>query len=58
MTALEKLLPLASDQPTTTVFIGRLQQEFPQVESVATANGYVRVLVALGFIESAAARSA
>ena len=49
--ALEKLLPLASDQPTTADFISRLQQEFPQVESLATANGYIRVLVALGFIE-------
>jgi restriction system protein len=51
VTALEKLLPLASDQPTTTEFIGRLQREFPQVESIATANGYIRVLVALGFVE-------
>jgi hypothetical protein len=49
--ALEKLLPLAIDQPTTAEFIGRLQKEFPQVESIATAHGYVRVLVALGFIE-------
>jgi hypothetical protein len=49
--ALEKLLPRASDQPTTHDFIGRLQQEFPQVESIATANGYIRVLVALGFVE-------
>jgi hypothetical protein len=51
VTALEKLLPLASDQPTMSEFISRLQLEFPQVESLATANGYVRVLVALGFIE-------
>jgi restriction system protein len=51
VTALEKLLPLASDQPTTTEFISRLQREFPQVESIATANGYIRVLVALGFVE-------
>jgi hypothetical protein len=51
VTALESLLPFAADQPTTTGFIGRLQQEFPQVESTATANGYVRVLVALGFVE-------
>lgn len=51
VTALEKLLPLASDQPTTTEFISLLQHEFPQVESIATANGYIRVLVALGFIE-------
>jgi hypothetical protein len=51
VTALEKLLPHASDQPTTAAFIIRLQQEFPQVESLATANGYIRVLVALGFIE-------
>jgi hypothetical protein len=49
--ALEKLLPHATDQPTTHDFIGRLQQEFPQVESIATANGYIRVLVALGFVE-------
>lgn len=49
--ALEKLLPLASDQPTRTEFIRRLQREFPQVESSTTANGYVRVLVALGFLE-------
>jgi hypothetical protein len=49
--ALEKLLPHAADQPTTHDFIGRLQQEFPQVESIATANGYIRVLVALGFVE-------
>jgi hypothetical protein len=52
VTALEKLLPLASDQPTTTAFISRLQREFPQVESIATANGYIRVLVALGFVEA------
>jgi Restriction endonuclease/HB1, ASXL, restriction endonuclease HTH domain/C-terminal AAA-associated domain len=51
VTALEKLLPLAADQPTTTEFISRLQREFPQVESIATANGYIRVLVALGFVE-------
>jgi hypothetical protein len=51
VTALEKLLPLVSDQPSTAEFISRLQQEFPQVESLATANGYIRVLVALGFIE-------
>ena len=51
VTALEKLLPLASGQPTTAHFIARLQQEFPQVESLATAGGYVRVLVALGFVE-------
>lgn len=51
--ALEKLLPLAADQPTAGEFIRRLQQEFPQVESIATANGYIRVLVALGFIELA-----
>lgn len=51
VTALERLLPLASDQPTTTDFISRLQREFPQVESIATANGYIRVLVALGFVE-------
>ena len=49
--ALEALLPHASDQPATAEFISRLQQEFPQVESLATANGYIRVLVALGFIE-------
>jgi restriction system protein len=49
--ALDKLLPHAADQPTTHDFIGRLQQEFPQVESIATANGYIRVLVALGFVE-------
>jgi hypothetical protein len=49
--ALEKLLPLATDQPTTTEFISRLQTEFPQVASIATAGGYMRVLVALGFIE-------
>jgi hypothetical protein len=49
--ALEKLLPLAGDQPTTADFISRLQQQFPQVESLATANGYIRVLVALGFVE-------
>jgi hypothetical protein len=49
--ALEKLLPLAADQPTSTDFIHRLQEEFPQVESIATANGYIRVLVALGFVE-------
>jgi hypothetical protein len=52
--ALEKLLPLASDQPTTPEFIARLQGEFPQVESMATSNGYIRVLVALGFIELSA----
>jgi C-terminal AAA-associated domain len=51
VTALEKLLPLAANQPTTTEFISRLQREFPQVESIATANGYIRVLVALGFVE-------
>jgi restriction system protein len=51
VTALETLLPLAADQPTSTDFISRLQQAFPQVESIATANGYVRVLVALGFVE-------
>jgi hypothetical protein len=51
VTALEKLLPLAADQPTRTEFISRLQHEFPQVGSLATANGYLRVLVALGFIE-------
>jgi hypothetical protein len=49
--ALKKLLPLAADQPATTKFISRLQVEFPQVESLATANGYIRVLVALGFVE-------
>lgn len=49
--ALKKLLPLAFDQPTTSLFISRLQKEFPQVESIATASGYVRVLVALGFVE-------
>jgi hypothetical protein len=52
LTALEKLLPLVSDQPTTAEFIRRLQQAFPQVESLATANGYVRVLVALGFVDA------
>jgi restriction system protein len=51
VTALEKLLPLALDQPATANFVSRVQREFPQVESPATANGYVRVLVALGFIE-------
>lgn len=51
VTSLEKLLPHAADQPTTHDFIGRLRQEFPQVESIATANGYIRVLVALGFVE-------
>jgi hypothetical protein len=51
VTALAKLLPHAANQPTTHDFIGRLQQEFPQVESIATANGYIRVLVALGFVE-------
>ncbi|MBA2631256.1 MAG: AAA-associated domain-containing protein [Thermoleophilaceae bacterium] len=49
-TALERLLPLAADQPTPTGFVRRLQHEFPQVESVATAKGYIRVLVALGFV--------
>jgi hypothetical protein len=49
--ALEKLLPAAADQPTTTEFIRRLQETFPQVESLSTANGYIRVLVALGFVE-------
>ncbi len=49
--ALEKLLPLAGDQPTATEFTSRLQREFPQVESLATASGYARVLVALGLIE-------
>jgi restriction system protein len=51
VTALEKLLPCAGDQPTTSIFIARLQEEFPQVESLATAKGYIRVLVALGFID-------
>ena len=37
-------------------FITRLQREFPQVESIATANGYIRVLVALGFIELSSGR--
>jgi hypothetical protein len=49
--ALEKLLPHATDQPMTGEFIARLQKEFPQVESTSTANGYLRVLVALGFVE-------
>jgi hypothetical protein len=49
--ALGKLLPLAADQPPTSEFIARLQHEFPQVESLATANGYIRVLVALGLVE-------
>jgi len=56
MTALERLLPCAADQPTAADFIGRLQQEFPQVESTATANGYIRVLVALGFVEVSSGR--
>jgi len=51
VTALEALMPHAKDQPATNEFIKRLQQDYPQVESIATANGYIRVLVALGFIE-------
>jgi hypothetical protein len=38
-------------RPRTPQFISRLQSEFPQVESIATVNGYFRVLVALGLIE-------
>jgi restriction system protein len=51
VTALDKLLPHAADQPSTAEFISRLQHEFPQVESAKTAGGYMRVLVALGFAD-------
>jgi restriction system protein len=50
VTALEKLLPHVTDQPTSGEFIERLQGEFPQVQSVGTAKGYIRVLVALGLV--------
>jgi hypothetical protein len=49
--ALEKLVPRVTDQPTSSEFIARLQREFPQVQSIGTAKGYIRVLVALGFVE-------
>lgn len=49
--ALEVLLPLAADQPSAPDFRLRLQKAFPQVQSPATAEGYQRVLVALGFVE-------
>jgi Restriction endonuclease/HB1, ASXL, restriction endonuclease HTH domain len=53
LVALKRLLPLAADQPTPAEFVRNLQGEFPQVESTATAKGYLRVLVALGFVEQA-----
>jgi len=47
-TTMRVLLGLLHDQPPVEEFIGRLQSRFPKVASKKTANGYLRVLVALG----------
>ena len=49
--AVQRMLTIAKDRPTTPEFRERVYDLFPEVTSESTVRGYVGVLVALGFTE-------